>query len=69
MVNLLGHDLSKRGELYQNGKNETEMTAMWIHYIGEIMIGVTIALVAAHLGVHAYFKHRKRKRKIQDETP
>lgn len=42
---------------------------MWIHYIGEIMLGVTIALVAAHLGVHAYFKHRKRKRKMQDEAP
>lgn len=34
---------------------------MWIHYIGEIMIGVTILLVAAHFGAHFYFKHKRRK--------
>jgi hypothetical protein len=36
---------------------------MWIHYIGEIMIGVVVLLVVAHLGLHVYFKHQKRKKK------
>ncbi len=42
---------------------------MWIHHIGEIMIGLTIALIIAHLGAHAYIKHRKRKRlKAEDSS-
>ncbi|WP_160326785.1 hypothetical protein [Thiomicrospira sp. WB1] len=36
---------------------------MWIHYIGEIMIGVVVLLVVAHLGLHVYFKHQKRKKR------
>ena len=41
---------------------------MWIHYIGEIMIGLTVVLIVAHFGVHAYFKHRKRKRLKAEES-
>ena len=40
---------------------------MWIHHIGEIMIGVTILLVVAHLGAHFYFKARHRRRKAQQQ--
>lgn len=40
---------------------------MWIHYIGEIMIGVTVALVAAHFGAHMYFKNKRRKRLAAEE--
>jgi len=37
---------------------------MWIHNIGEIMIGVFIALIIAHFALHFIFK---RQRHNQDK--
>lgn len=38
---------------------------MWIHHIGEIMIAVFVLLIAAHFGLHLYFKNVKRKKNAQ----
>lgn len=35
---------------------------MWIHYIGEIMIGVFIALIIAHFILHVVFKRQRYNR-------
>ena len=35
---------------------------MWVEHIGVIMAGVFIALILAHLGLHFWFKLRKRRR-------
>lgn len=42
---------------------------MWIHYIGEIMIGVFGLLILAHFGLHFYFKSVKRKQKKEKNSP
>lgn len=41
---------------------------MWINHIGEIMMGVFILLIAAHFGLHFYFKSVKRKKAKQQKT-
>ncbi|GAB6034079.1 hypothetical protein [Galenea microaerophila] len=35
---------------------------MWIHHIGEIMIGVLVALLIAHFIFHGLFKIQRRHR-------
>lgn len=34
---------------------------MWIHYLGEIMLGVFALLIIAHFGLHFWFKRQKAK--------
>lgn len=41
---------------------------MWIHHIGEIMIGVSVLLVVAHLGLHFYLKARHQRRKAHEQA-
>lgn len=38
---------------------------MWIHHIGEIMIGAVVLLVLAHLGLHFVMKSKKAKQSKQ----
>lgn len=41
---------------------------MWIHHIGEIMIGVFGLLILVHFGLHFYFKAVKRKKEKKLST-
>lgn len=38
---------------------------MWIHHIGQIGIGLFIGLIGIHLGLHFYFKAKKRQQDAQ----
>lgn len=38
---------------------------MWIHYIGEIAIGVFVGLMVLHFGVTFYFKWLKKRQTQQ----
>lgn len=42
---------------------------MWINHIGEIAIGLFAVLIAAHLGLHFFFKWQKRRKQRQNTTP
>ena len=39
---------------------------MWINHLGEIMAGVFVLLILAHLGLHLWFKARRRKHRTKD---
>ena len=41
---------------------------MWIHHIGEIMIGVFFALIILHFILHIIFKIQRRNRDNQQAT-
>ncbi len=38
---------------------------MWIHHIGEIMIGVFVALIIVHFILHVVFKRQRHNRDKQ----
>ncbi len=38
---------------------------MWINHIGEIAIGFFVLLIAAHFGLHFFFKAQRVKRDKQ----
>lgn len=40
---------------------------MWIEHIGTIGMVAVVVLVAAHFGVHFFFKWKKRQQKQQDK--
>lgn len=41
---------------------------MWIEHIGTIGMVAVVVLVAAHFGLHFYFKYQKKKKAQQEKA-
>lgn len=42
---------------------------MWIEHLGPIMMGAFVVLIAAHFGLHVYFKYQKRRQSQKRANP
>lgn len=42
---------------------------MWIEHIGTIGLVAVLVLVAAHFGLHFFFKYQKKKKQKNQQEP